>query len=63
VFREQMIATFLMLHLEGRGINTAQGSKPIEPDMPCKQSIYSLSCLRFSHESGHAPAITTAERP
>jgi hypothetical protein len=51
-----MIATFVMLHLVGCALAQPRGAKPIEPEMPCQQSIYSLPCLRFSHESGPCPA-------
>src|ERR1700694_5275285 len=49
-----MIATFPKLHFDGWA-GLSQGARRIEPGMPCQQSINSLPCLRFSHESGPMP--------
>ena len=36
--------------------DVSRGAKPLEPGMPCQQSIYSLACPRFSHEGRRCPA-------
>ena len=45
------------------GQRRSQGARLIEPGMPCKQSIISLPCPRFSHEVGDATSIAATERP
>ena len=36
--------------------DVSRGARPLEPGMPCQQSIYSLACPRFSNEGRRCPA-------